>query len=137
MKRFATIAGAAFLVLIFLVTWSEADENRFAPVSSALQREAKSLGFDVNGEFGPSEGTIKVAKLPSYVDPTEEMFVLVDMIAEAGNRLFEYSGSLENYPITVLIDGTPKYTTVSRCHRFLSQPCTEPGDDFWTATKNH
>jgi hypothetical protein len=136
MRRMAVISCTAFLVLLFSWTIPGAEEARFASVSSDLQREATTFGIDMTGEFGSTGGTVTVVEMPSYVDPSEGLVMMVGVIAKAGDKLIDRCAVSQDYPIKVVINGAPAYTTAGLCRAFLKNPGAEGISAFWTTAQS-
>jgi hypothetical protein len=132
MHRLASFLGIALVAVIAAVPAFAADESAFEGVSSAMEADASSVGFEITGRFEKSGGEVTVGEIPSYVNPQQGLVLMISVIAKAGDKLIDRCAVGESYPITVKVNGTDCHTTAGRCKVFLKNPCVEEVDTFWT-----
>ncbi|HEY5995528.1 MAG TPA: hypothetical protein VIU29_00840 [Candidatus Deferrimicrobiaceae bacterium] len=132
MHRLASFLGIVLVVMMVAAPAFAADEGAFGSVSSAMEADATSVGFDITGKFEKSGGAVAVGEMPAYVDPQQGLVLMISVIAKAGGKLMDRCAVGENYPITVKVNGSDCHTTAGRCKAFLKNPCVEEVDNFWT-----
>lgn len=119
------------LVVMMAAPVPAAEEGAFGAVSTTMEADATSVGFDITGRFGKSGGEVTVSEFPSYVDAQQGLVMMISVIAKAGGKLIDQCEVGENYPIKVKVNGNDCHTTAGRCKAFLKNPCVEAVDTFW------
>lgn len=131
MLRPASFLGIALVVMMVAVPALAAEDGAFGTVSTAMEADATSVGFDITGRFGKSGGEVTVSEIPSYVDAQQGLVMMISVIAKAGGKLIDQCAVGENYPIKVKVNGNDCHTTAGRCKEFLKNPGVEGIDTFW------
>jgi hypothetical protein len=132
MQRLASFLGMVLLVMMVAAPTSRAEEAPFGSVSSSMEADASSVGFDITGKFEKAGGAVVVGEIPAYIDAQQGLVMMISFIAKAGGKLIEQCAVGEDYPITVKVNGADCHTTAGRCKAFLKNPCVEEVDTFWT-----